>query len=116
MPAIKLKRVYDKPATSDGYRVLVDRIWPRGVSKKAAAVDLWAKDLAPSTELRKWFGHDPERWAEFAKRYRAELKPRRDAVAELRATCRSRRVTLLFGAADVRHNQAVVLKRILEKS
>ena len=116
MPAIKLKRIYDEPAASDGYRVLVDRVWPRGVSKSAAALDLWAKDLAPSTKLRKWFAHDPERWTEFAKRYRAELRERPDAIAELRATCRSRRVTLLFGAKDAAHNQAVVLKQVLEKT
>lgn len=116
MSAIRLKRIYDPPASADGLRVLVDRVWPRGVSKEKAAIDLWAKELAPSTALRKWFNHDPARWEAFRQRYRAELAGRRSEVDELRARCAGRRATLLFGAKDPEHNQAVVLKEVLEEA
>ncbi|HEX6996779.1 MAG TPA: DUF488 domain-containing protein [Gammaproteobacteria bacterium] len=115
MPAVRLKRIYEPPEPSDGYRVLVDRVWPRGVSKDKAAIDQWAKELAPSTELRKWFGHDPARWRGFRERYRRELEAfAADALAELRARARRQRVTLVYSARDERHNQAVVLKELLE--
>lgn len=108
MASIATKRVYDPPSANDGLRILVDRIWPRGLSKKAAALDHWLKDVAPSTELRKWFGHDPERWAEFRKRYKKELAAN-DAVGELRTLVKGRRTTLVFAASDTAHNNAVVL-------
>jgi uncharacterized protein YeaO (DUF488 family) len=112
-PEIQLKRVYDPPAASDGLRVLVDRIWPRGLSKEKAAVDVWARDVAPSTELRKWFHHDPVRWEEFQSRYRSELKVRTEALANLRARCASGPASLLFAAKDTKRNHAVVLREIL---
>lgn len=106
-----IKRVYDAPSPDDGFRVLVDRLWPRGLSKEKAAVDLWLKDVAPSTELRTWFNHDPEKWDEFVTRYHAELKDN-PAVAELRRAIKEHgRVTLLYGAHDEKHNQAVALRR-----
>ncbi|TIT87376.1 MAG: DUF488 domain-containing protein, partial [Mesorhizobium sp.] len=101
---VAVKRVYEAPERSDGQRVLVDRVWPRGVSKKDAALDLWLKKIAPSTELRKWFGHDLERWPEFQKRYCAELDGNEEAVAQLRELLRHGKVTLLFGAHDEAHN------------
>src|SRR5690242_20665884 len=111
---IRLKRAYEKPTRDDGFRVLVERLWPRGVSKEEAALDLWLKDVAPSTELRKWFGHDPARWKEFQQRYRAELKDKKDALKLLRAKSREGTVTLVYGARDEEHNGALVLKKILE--
>lgn len=114
MPArLAIKRVYDKPAKSDGARILVDRLWPRGISKKEAALDDWCKEVAPSAELRKWFGHDPERWAEFRRRYRAELKANAAAVGELRERIKARSATLLYAAHDADHNNAVVLAEYL---
>src|SRR5690349_18766305 len=113
MGRIQIKRVYEPPEPSDGFRVLVDRLWPRGIAKERAALDLWMKGVAPSTELRRWFGHDPKRWTEFQKRYRAELKEHASDLAELRSKARKGTVTLLFGARDVEHNEAVVLKRLL---
>ena len=111
---VHIKRVYDTPAPDDGYRVLVDRLWPRGLGKERAAVDEWFKDVAPSTELRRWFGHDPQRFDEFAARYRAELEGS-DALAALRALCAEHdRVTLVYGAKDTEHNQAVVLRGLLD--
>jgi uncharacterized protein YeaO (DUF488 family) len=107
--AIRIKRVYEAPSDADGQRVLVDRIWPRGVSKAEADLTLWLKEIAPTTELRKWFGHDPARWAEFRKRYRAELDANPDAVGKLRALAAKGKLTLLYGAHDTEHNQAVVL-------
>jgi uncharacterized protein YeaO (DUF488 family) len=104
----KLKRVYDPPAANDGKRILVDRIWPRGLSKAEAELTLWLKDVAPSAALRKWFGHDPARWPEFQKRYRAELDAN-PAVERLRDLLRQGPATLLYGARDERHNQAIVL-------
>jgi DNA-3-methyladenine glycosylase len=113
MHKIEVKRIYEPPTESDGYRVLVDRLWPRGVSKEKADLDEWLKDIGPSTELRKWFNHDPERYAEFATRYRAELHGS-DALARLRAICAAHTVvTLLFGARDTEHNEAVVLKDVV---
>ena len=113
MSEIRLKRIYEPPARSDGFRVLVDRVWPRGITKEAAALDLWMKDLAPSTQLRKWFNHDPARWDDFRKRYRAELQEHTAELDELKAHAAKRRLTLLFGARDTEHNQAVVLKDVL---
>ncbi|GAB1717434.1 MAG: protein of unknown function DUF488 [Nitrobacter sp.] len=110
---IKLKRVYEPPAKSDGTRILVDRLWPRGLRKADAAVDQWIKDIAPSTELRKWFGHDPARWQEFRQRYADEIHEHPEQLDELRACARSGRITLVFGAHDEAHNNAVVLRDIL---
>jgi uncharacterized protein YeaO (DUF488 family) len=110
---IQLKRAYEKPSRSDGLRVLVDRLWPRGLTKERAAIDLWLKDLAPSSELRKWFAHDPEKWKEFEARYRAELREKKDLVRELRARSASQPVTLVYAARDEEHNEAVVLKKVL---
>ncbi len=115
MGKIQIKRIYEPAETSDRFRVLVDRLWPRGISKERAALDLWMKDIAPSAELRLWFGHDPKRWTEFQKRYRAEPKEHQSDLAELRAQARKGTVTLLFGARDVEHNEAVVLEKILER-
>jgi uncharacterized protein YeaO (DUF488 family) len=110
--SISLKRAYEPPAETDGMRVLVDRLWPRGVTKSKAKIDLWVKDVAPSTELRKWFGHDPEKWPEFQKRYRAELKGN-PALSELREQSRRGNITLVYAARDELHNDAVVLKQVL---
>jgi uncharacterized protein YeaO (DUF488 family) len=112
---IRIKRVYDKPAKADGRRVLVDRVWPRGLTKEEAQIDDWLKEIAPSTRLRKWFGHDPERWPEFKKRYAKELKSQREQVDRLAQKARKRTVTLLFGAKDIEHNNAVALKEHIEK-
>lgn len=115
MGRIRLKRIYDEPAQEDGFRVLVDRVWPRGVSKKAAAIDFWAQDLAPSTELRKWFNHDLKKWDDFRKRYREELDSHAAELGELIVLSGRSPITLLFAARDTEHNQAVVLKEALEK-
>jgi uncharacterized protein YeaO (DUF488 family) len=111
---IQLKRVYEKPARGDGLRVLVERLWPRGLSKERAAVDLWLKDVAPSPELRKWFGHDPARWVEFQKRYAKELRENKEAVEVLKEKARKGTVTLVYAARDEEHNGALALKRFLE--
>jgi uncharacterized protein YeaO (DUF488 family) len=108
-----LKRAYDSPSDQDGTRVLVDRLWPRGVKKVDAAIDHWLKELAPSTELRKWFGHDPARWNEFRRRYSEELHEHRGELDQLRDLARKRRVTLVYAARDEAHNEAVVLRDIL---
>jgi len=110
---IKLKRVYESPSLQDGLRVLVDRLWPRGLTKERAAVDLWVKDVAPSTELRKWFAHDPAKWKQFQIRYRKELHEKKDALQELKQKCKGHTITLVYGARDEEHNEAVVLKKIL---
>jgi uncharacterized protein YeaO (DUF488 family) len=110
---IWIKRVYLAAGPEDGVRVLVDRLWPRGVSKVHAALASWNKDVAPSTELRRWFGHDPARWTEFCKRYRAELKANRTAIEAIGALAWEDRVTLVFGARDEAHNEAVVLRDVL---
>jgi uncharacterized protein YeaO (DUF488 family) len=112
---INVKRAYDPPAKSDGSRILVDRIWPRGVTKDDLRVDAWLKDLAPSTALRKWFGHDPKRWDEFRQRYAEELEQRSGALAELIARAEAGHVTLVFGAKDGERNNAVALKQQLER-
>ncbi len=112
---INLKRVYEKPVKTDRVRILVDRLWPRGLTKERAAVDLWLKEIAPSTELRKWFGHDPAKWKEFRCRYRAELKSHPDEVGLIKSRAREGTVTLLYGARDQEHNEAVVLQEFLEK-
>lgn len=112
---IHLKRVYEEKADDDGYRILVDRLWPRGLSKAKAGVDLWLKDIAPSTELRQWFDHDPAKWAEFQRRYRDELAGNAAVVATLRAHIKAGPVTLLYGARDTEHNDAVVLRDYLTK-
>ena len=110
---VRLKRAYEPAAEDDGYRVLVDRLWPRGVSREKARLDEWARELAPSAELRRWFGHDPARFDEFRRRYREELTPRADELEELRGRARSGRLTLVFGARDTEHNDAIVLAEIL---
>lgn len=112
---LKIKRVYEKPAKEDGWRVLVDRLWPRGMKKESAHIDVWMKDVAPTDALRKWFAHDPAKWNEFQKRYRAELSKTKNAVAELKnMAAQHKDLTLLYGAKDEAHNQAVVLLDILK--
>jgi len=111
---IWLRRAYEPPGERDGVRVLVDRVWPRGVRKETAAIDHWLKDVAPSTALRQWFGHEPHKWDEFKRRYFRELDGRAEAVARLRELVGRGRVTLVFGARDERHNNAVALKEYLE--
>lgn len=114
---IRIKRAYEAAASSDGYRVLVDRLWPRGLTKKALPLDGWDKDLAPTTELRTWFGHDPKRWVEFQKRYREELSSpaQRDRLKELLMAAGSRTLTLVYGAKDEAHTHALVLQAKLRK-
>lgn len=112
---VHVRSVRDEPARGDGYRVLVDRVWPRGVSKEGAALDEWLKEVGPSTELRQWFGHDPERFAEFAERYEQELEGSEEWEQLKRLVADHGRVTLLFGAADRDHNQAVVLQNLLTR-
>lgn len=111
---LRLKRIYDQPEKDDGVRILVDRLWPRGLNKEKAKVDLWLKNIAPSNELRKWFGHEPDKWDEFKKRYCAELK-KNSAVTQLKEYMKKGRVTLLYSAKDEKHNNAVALKEFLEK-
>jgi len=113
MVNIRLKRAYDPPEKGDGSRILVDRLWPRGLSKEKAKIDLWLKEIAPSTELRKWFGHDPEKWDEFQKRYRAELKENKEAVDKLKKALKQGHATLIYSAHDEEHNDAVVLQEYL---
>ena len=110
---IKLKRAYVSAGSGDGTRILIDRLWPRGVKKADAAIDLWAKDIAPSTALRRWFGHDPARWQDFRRRYSDEIHRRRDRLDELRTLARKGRITLVFAAHDEIHNDAIVLRDIL---
>ncbi|MGE3283119.1 MAG: DUF488 domain-containing protein [Alphaproteobacteria bacterium] len=110
---IRLKRAYEPPAAGDGTRILVDRLWPRSVKKATAAIDMWAKDIAPSTELRQWFGHETNRWKEFHRRYVAELEQKSDLINKLRFLARSGQITLVFGAHDQAHNDAVVLRNVL---
>lgn len=110
-----IKRVYEKPSPADGMRILIDRLWPRGLSREKAQVHLWLKDIAPSTELRQWFGHDPQKWAEFKKRYQSELHANSQALLHLEALMKKGRITLVYGAKDEEHNDAVVLKEYLEK-
>ena len=110
---IRLKRAYNSAGSGDGTRILIDRLWPRGVRKADAAIDVWAKDIAPSTALRRWFGHDPARWHEFRRRYSEEIHRRRDRLDELRTLAQKGRITLVFAARDESHNDAVVLREIL---
>jgi len=112
---VKVKRVYERPAKDDGSRILVDRLWPRGLSKEKADVDLWVKDIAPSTELRKWFGHDPEKWKSFRGRYETELKSKDELVEMLKAKAGKGTITLLYAARDEKHNEALVLKKVVER-
>lgn len=112
---IKLKRVYEKVEKADGFRVLVDRLWPRGISKEKSHLGLWLKDIAPSAELRKWFEHDPKKWEEFRKRYKEELNSKKELINQLRTEEKEYKVvTLLYGAKDVEHNEAVVLVELLK--
>jgi uncharacterized protein YeaO (DUF488 family) len=112
---VRQKRIYDPPAPDDGYRVLIDRLWPRGISRERAAIDVWARELAPSDELRRWYGHVPERFDEFDRRYRAELEGQRERLAELRRHARAGGVTILFGARDAEHSNAAVLTDVLRR-
>lgn len=112
--SIKIKRVYEQPEDSDGYRILVDRLWPRGMTKEKAHVDLWLKEIAPSTELRKWFGHDPEKWKRFQRRYETELLHNGSLIEMLTQKARVGTITLLYGARDEKHNEARVLRQVLE--
>lgn len=110
---VRIKRAYEPAAADDGYRILIDRIWPRGVSKDAARIDEWARDAAPSTALRQWFGHDPARWREFRQRYRKELAAHAERVDGWRERAAKGRVTVVYGARDEAHNNAVVLRELL---
>jgi uncharacterized protein YeaO (DUF488 family) len=112
--SITIKRVYAKPAIDDGTRILVDRLWPRGLTKEKAHVDLWLKEIAPSTELRKWFAHDPEKWPEFRNRYLHELKQLSELLATLKQHIAHGPVTLVYGARDEQHNEAVILQQLLQ--
>jgi uncharacterized protein YeaO (DUF488 family) len=112
---IKLKRVYEAASKDDGLRILVERLWPRGVSKQKAALDFWLKDVAPSAELRKWYDHDPARWSEFRKRYWAEMKALSDVISLLKFITDERNVTFVFAASDEERNSALLLKEFLER-
>ncbi len=112
---IWLKRAYEEPASTDGTRVLVDKLWPRGVKKEEARIDVWLKEIAPSDDLRKWFGHDPDRWDAFRKKYINELKENEEVVKKLCEIVEGGRVTLIYGAKDEQHNNAVVLKQYMEE-
>jgi uncharacterized protein YeaO (DUF488 family) len=111
--AVRIKRAYEPPSPQDGIRVLVDRLWPRGVKKTDAGISQWMKEIAPSNELRKWFGHDPERWQEFRRRYNVELTGKRELMSQLRDLARKGPLTLVYSAHDEAHNQAVVLREKL---
>ena len=110
---VKIKRIYDPASPGDGKRILVDRLWPRGIRKEDASIDEWLKDIAPSAELRKWFGHDPAKWHGFKNRYRGELKGKSGIVDRLRQESQTQTVTLVFAAADAEHNNAAVLRDII---
>jgi uncharacterized protein YeaO (DUF488 family) len=112
---INLKRIYDPPSHADGKRILVDRLWPRGIKKEDAKLDEWLKDIAPSSELRKWFGHEPNKWSEFKTRYQKELAGKADIVKPLRDAAKKGVVTLLFSAKDIERNNAVVLKEVIDR-
>ena len=115
MSEVKIKRVYDAPDGDDGTRILVDRLWPRGLTKERACVDLWLKDIAPSTELRKWFGHDPAKWEQFRERYHREIEANVNLVSLLKEKLKGGAVTLLFAAKDAEHNEAVALQEWLNR-
>jgi uncharacterized protein YeaO (DUF488 family) len=112
---VRLKRAYEPAASSDGYRVLIDRLWPRGVSREHADLDEWDQELAPSTELRQWFGHEPRRFEEFRRRYQEELRHNRSRITELRRRTRKGTLTLVYSARDAEHNDAVVLAEVLRR-
>ena len=114
MKSINIKRIYDDKSQDDGYRVFIDRLWPRGVKKEDAHFDEWLKDLAPSTELRKWFDHDPDRFDEFRKRYKKELQAHKEELDKMRNKAKAEKITLLYAAMDEEMNNAVVVKEILE--
>lgn len=116
MPNIKIKRAYEPPAPGDGVRVLVDRLWPRGLSRQDAQIDVWLPDIAPSTELRRFYGHKPDRWPEFRRRYKAELRASKPAITALRLSARKEGFTLVFAAKDELRNNAAVLKEVLSPS
>jgi uncharacterized protein YeaO (DUF488 family) len=113
---IRLKREYEKASSDDGLRILVERLWPRGVSKEKAAIDLWLREIAPSPELRKWYGHDPAKWDEFRRRYRAELDQKGDLIDELKETLKKGPATFVFAARDEEHNSALVLRDHLKRA
>ena len=112
---VKLKRVYEEPSESDGTRILVDRLWPRGLTKEKAKVDVWLKEIAPSTELRKWFNHEPSKWPEFKKRYQAEMSNNTEVLSALKKHLANGKATIVYGAKDEEHNDAVVIKQYLDK-
>lgn len=111
---VRIKRIYEPAVKGDGYRILVDRLWPRGVSKVAARIDLWMRDIAPSTTLRRWFNHDPAKWEEFRRRYQAELQEKTALLATITEQAKTSPVTLVYSAKDEQHNQAVALQSFLE--
>lgn len=114
---IKIKRIYDAPTKEDGYRILIDRIWPRGLTKEKAKIDLWLKEIAPSDDLRKWFAHDPEKWEEFKNKYKEELKTRQELLHKIKQLAREKgTVTMLYSAKDEKHNNAVALNDFLKKA
>ncbi len=114
---VKLKRIYEDAEKSDGYRILVDRLWPRGISKERAALNLWCKDIAPSTDLRKWFAHVPEKWAAFKKKYTFEIEANKPVFDELKKIVRkNKNVTLLYAAKDEVHNEAVIIRNLLKQN
>jgi uncharacterized protein YeaO (DUF488 family) len=112
---VKTKRIYDPASPDDGKRILIDRLWPRGIKKDEAKIDEWMKDIAPSTGLRKWFSHDPLRWPEFKKQYKKELETRQELIKKLKAEAKRGTITLLFAAKDTEHVNAVVLKEVIER-
>lgn len=113
---VYIKRVYEPALPEDGYRILIDRLWPRGMTKEKASIEIWLRDISPSDELRKWFGHDPEKWPEFQKRYKAEISKNKEASAALRKAIKEQeKVTLVYGARDELHNDAVVLKSVFSQ-
>jgi len=112
---ISLKRVYEKPSPEDGKRILVERLWPRGLKKEEAHIDEWLRDLAPSNELRKWYGHDPAKWSQFKEKYWKELAKKQDVVSKLVKECREKKVTFVFAAREQEYNNAVALKEYIEK-
>ncbi|MFC3899903.1 DUF488 domain-containing protein [Aliicoccus persicus] len=111
---LKIKRVYDDVSNQDGKRILIDRVWPRGINKEELKHDEWYKDIAPSTELRKWFDHDEEKWTDFKKKYKKELESHQDTLEDIRKDADGHNVTLLYAAKDEKHNHAIVLKEVLE--
>jgi uncharacterized protein YeaO (DUF488 family) len=113
MAAIEIKRIYEVPEKTDGFRILIDRLWPRGIKKEDAAIDLWIKEIAPSNTLRKWFNHETEKWPEFQKRYAQELEDKQDLIDEIKEKAKTEKVTLLFGSKEVGHNNAVALLNII---